>query len=125
MTAGSAHTEGAPASSDLQSRAEICRLCPVCEGRSKRPDAVAGFAEGFRAGVAACAGARMAEEAEAERKRDAWLEFEDAFLLGPGGGRAVANVFDACEQAFERAWPDRVAAYEAAKVAFLSSRAGG
>lgn len=123
MTAGSAHTEGAPASSDLQSRAEICSLCPVCEGRSKHPDAAAGFAEGFRAGIAACDGAKRAEEANAERKREAWLEFEDEFLLGPSGGRAAANVFDACEQAFEGAWPDRTAAYEAAKKALLAARA--
>lgn len=125
MTAGSAHPEGAHASFVLQSRAEICRLCPACKGRPHGPDGVAGFSEGFRAGIAACDGARRAEEAEAERKREAWREFEDEFLLGPGGGRVAAHVFDACEQAFERAWADRAAAYEAAKQAFIAARAAG
>ncbi len=100
-------------------------MCPACKRRAHSPDAVVGFAGGFRAGMAAYDGARRAEEAEAERKREAWLEFEDEFLLGPGGGRAAAHVFDACEEAFERAWPDRVAAYEAARQAAIAARAGG
>ncbi|BCB22262.1 hypothetical protein OCUBac02_51560 (plasmid) [Bosea sp. ANAM02] len=122
MKPGCAPAEGADASSVLQSRAEVCRMCPACKRRPHSPNDVAGFAEGFRAGIAACDGARRAEEAEAERKREAWREFEDEFLLGPGGGRVSAHVFDACEQAFERAWPDRAAASEAAKKAFIVAR---
>lgn len=119
MTVAIVHTEEAHASSLLLKACDACRVCSAVCGRMRGLDGPGGFAEGFRAGITAADKVRAAEEAAADRKRDAWLEFEDRFLTGPGGGRVAAQVFDACERAFERAWPDQVAAHAAAKTALL------
>lgn len=124
MTAVSARAEEAQASSAPLKACEACRACSAACGRVRGLDAPGGFAEGFRAGITAADKVIAAEEAAADRKRDAWLEFEDRFLTGPGDGRVAAQVFDACERAFERAWPDRAAAYDAAKTAFLAFHPG-
>lgn len=116
MTASSAQAEEATASSAIQ---ELDAWL-AAGGLGRTPDAAAAFAEGFTAGIAAGDRAREADETAVDCKRDAWLDFEDEFLIGRNGGRVAAQVFDACEQAFERAWPDRIGAYEAAKAAFLA-----
>ncbi|CAH1690032.1 conserved hypothetical protein [Hyphomicrobiales bacterium] len=119
MTTASAHAKEAQVSFAPLKACDACRICSAACGRVRGLEAPGGFADGFRAGITAADKVRAAEEVAADRKRDAWLEFEDRFLTGPGGGRVAAQIFDACERAFEQAWPDQVAAHAAAKTALL------
>lgn len=70
----------------------------------------------FANAALAAAGRQQAGESN-DARAEAFSEFEDDYLTD-GNGYAPASTYDACSAAFIAAWPDRAAAYDAAKAEF-------